>query len=70
MALLREIHIFKVSGNVKLDPHGTSQCCLSKSISSSIPLLIEFTPCQAEQPLGGVQLQEKERQICLERSYS
>ena len=36
-----------------------------------------FTPCKAEQPLRGMELQEKEAQkdysiqeICLERTYS
>ena len=40
-------------------------------------LKLEFTPCKAEQPLRGMELQEKEAQkdysiqeICLERTYS
>ena len=39
--------------------------------------LLGFTPCKAEQPLRGMELQEKEAQkdysiqeICLERTYS
>ena len=39
--------------------------------------LLEFTPCKAEQPLQGMELQEKEAQkyysiqeICLEKTYS
>ena len=32
---------------------------------------LRFTPCKAEQPLGDMELQEKDPQeICLERTYS
>ena len=54
----------------------------SKEVKNSVspPLiffLLGFTPCKAEQPLQGMELQEKKAQkdqgmqeICLERTYS
>ena len=45
--------------------------------SSHFLLLLEFTPCKAEQPLRGMELHEKStkrlkhtQEICLKRTYS
>ena len=49
-----------------------SKCCITFFF-----FLLEFTPCKDEQPLRGMELQEKKhkkdyrtQKICLERTYS